>query len=167
MDILQEMDAAQSEAALPRQNGAAARWRAAPDEANGSPACAVPAIILNLGSRLVACRDHQALPRGNAHRSACGAATSLREHWFKERIAGSNTAGDGTTTGKPRTRSVHAEPGVTAARTVFPGLPAPGRSPFASTGFYAALRRRQFRRRTTAARPPLRHAFRAAVRARS
>jgi len=90
------MDAVQSAAAMPHGIRAARCAMHAVFESKGSPACAVPALILNLGSRLVACRDHQALPRGSAHRSACGAATSLREHWFKERMAGSNTAGDWT-----------------------------------------------------------------------
>ena len=41
-------------------------------EGKGSPACAVSAVLLNLGSRMVACRSLQALPRGNAHRLAWG-----------------------------------------------------------------------------------------------
>ena len=58
------------------------------------PGCAVPAVILNLGSRMVACRSHQALPHGGAHRLAEAKATSLREHWFKEYMADSNTPGN-------------------------------------------------------------------------
>ena len=58
------------------------------------PGCAVPTVILNLGSRMVTCRSHQALPHGGAHRLAEAKATSLREHWFKEYMAGSNTPGN-------------------------------------------------------------------------
>ena len=105
--------------------------RAAPDEANGSPACAVPAVILNLGSRLVACRDHQALPRGSAHRSA------LARQPRYESIGSKNVRPDRTPQGMERrqaNRDVFAfmPNRRTAARTAFPGRPAPGRSPFAS-----------------------------------
>src|SRR5437660_937140 len=117
-----------------------------------SPACAVSAVLLNLGSRMVACRNLQALPRGNAHRFTKAIATSLRELWIKELWRTQTPQGN---EGRER-----------QSRTIFPDRPTSDRWPLASPEFYAAQCLRQSRSAATAAAPGDSHAARARDRAR-
>jgi len=63
----------------PMRTGGAAEWV--------FPGCAVPALILNLGSRMVACRSLQALPHGGAHRLAWGKG-NLATRALVQRVSG-------------------------------------------------------------------------------
>src|SRR5438270_10019457 len=110
----------------------------------GSPTCAVSAVLLNLGSRLVACRNLQALPRGSAHQFAWAIATSLSELWIKELW---------------RTRTPQGiDDGNRSVKTTFPGRPASDRWPLASLEFYAAQPHRQSQPAAPPPRAPGAHA---------
>src|SRR5664279_3510485 len=116
-------------------------------------------LILNLGSRMVACRNLKALPHGGAHRLAYGKG-NLAARALVQRVSGQLE--------HPRERrtDVAGSPAARRIRTAFPGPRAPDRSPRASTGFYAARPPRQSRRMPATMQRPasVAHDARAAAR---